>query len=226
MDIIHEKIDTHPNFLDILKHVNKIITYIDYEVDKFKDTRASVIFTGSITPATLFTMASHTKYSDFTQGIQNVKSELKLIQDKYGIYLETEVSEIFYARFSCVAIKFLENLNTDHANILKKIISNRGDDPDLVEDMHDLITRLDNLDDCELTKMIKIILQIDPLYKNFLCENQDAQFLFEDSYLLHNIDTKALNIDFIDYAVKFVSKVYQQVFGKKDNDDEKSSPAP
>jgi hypothetical protein len=227
MENIYEKINTHPHYLEIVKHVDKIIESIEYEVDKFRDLRASVIFTGNLNPSTLFTMASHTKYADFTRGIENVSNELQLIQQKYDINLEIEVAQIFYKRFSAVAVKFLDNSNTENAKRLKTLIINRDDNCKLVQDMHNLITNLINSSDLEITKMIRVILKIDPRYKTFMCENPDAQLLFEDSYLLHNIDTRELSIDFIDYAVKFVSKVYQQMFGKKDLcDDDENSPMP
>jgi succinate dehydrogenase flavin-adding protein (antitoxin of CptAB toxin-antitoxin module) len=170
-------------------------------------------------------MAAHTKYADLTQGIQNVNGELKHIQSKYDINLEIEVSHFFYLKFSPVAIKYLDNLNTENANGLRSLIENRDSNPRLIQDMRNLITNLSSKDDYEITKMIKVILQVDPFYETFMCESPEAQLLFEDSYLLHNIDTKELSIDFIDYAVKFVSKVYKQMFGKKDlsSDDEHSS---
>lgn len=224
MHIIREKIDSHPDSVDISNMMNKIFKCIDYEIDKFRDNRASVIFTGNLHPNTLFTMASHVKYSDYTQGIQNIKPQLEYINSKYNLDLENQVCKVFYDKFSAVAKVFLENVHNDYANTLKEIIVNREkyDDTHLLLLMQKLVFELDEINNQELINMMKIILQVDPLYKPLL-ENNKSIHLLHDHYVKKNIDTNELSFDFVDYAIKFIFKIYNQAFGSKksnEKDDE------
>ncbi len=229
MNNIHEKLYANPNSIDISKRIDKMIKSIDYEVDKYRDTRASVIFTGNLHPSSLFTMASHAKYSDLTHGINNIKQELEYIKSNYGLDLKDDICEIFYEKFAKVAAIYLDSLSCEHSDKLKSLIINRAEYKDirLFQEMHKLISEVDGNE--EITKIIRIILEIDPVYE-VLCENQAKNDSFTDAYSLHNINTKELNIDFIDHAINYVTSIYQQVFGtkniKEQSDKTSSDPRP
>lgn len=218
---IREKLSAHPYSSDILNRVDRIVECIDYEIDKYRDTRASVIFTGNLHPNTLFTMASHTKLTDVTRGVKNISSELDYIKSKYNINLEIEVCDIFYDRFSKVAIAFLDKIDTLPSKSLQELIINRKQFSDikLIEKMNNLLDIHDS--DDEISKISILILQVDPRYKVLRSELQ------KDAHNeLHNINAAELSFDFIDYAVKLFHKIYEHAFGNSreiSNDDEKSN---
>lgn len=224
MDKIDEKIKSNQHAHEILTDVNIIIDCLDYEIDKFRDVRSSVIFTENLNPASLFTMASHLKYADFTKGITNVVNKLKYLQNHYKINLENEIAAIFYIKFADPGIKFLENFNTNSAVQLRQLIISRSQVTSKVDfsklsnvlsqEMHKLISELNSSTHKEIIEVIKIILQIDPIFKPLINNSAHVQALFEDLYHGNHIDFKELNIDFIDYTVNFFHRIYKQVFGK------------
>lgn len=226
MKDIHEKIKNHHDFAILNTRINKILASIDYEIEKFRDNRASVIFTGNLHPSSLFTMASHVKYSDLTQGIQNVVFELNYIKDSFNLDLANDICIIFYEKFTDTALKFLNNLHTQYSDKLKQIIIYRFKENNIksFQEMHKLVSNYDHIDNQEIINMIKIIIQIDPIFKA-LRENKAGQNLFQDSYSFHKTDYDELNFDFFDFAVKFIHKIYKQAFRAKDKiDDDNSNP--
>lgn len=223
MKQIVEKVKNHSDKDSILKRIERILECIDYEIDKFRDTRASVIFTGNLHPNTLFTLASMSDYKDLQNGINNVINEINYLNSKYNINFQNDVKEIFYQKLNVVIAGFLKNVDFLYSPTLKDLIVNRENfsEETLINIMQNLLDKFDEIDNEDIKKLLKLLLTIDPLYSNLNSFKNYQEFTY------NNFVNKELNFNFLDNIVRFFNKIYNQTFGNKDKvDAEKSSNRP
>lgn len=223
--IIASKIQ-HIEFDDRLDNsIRAIISGINYELDKFAESNASFLLSGSPNAASLFTMASYQPIVDDKNGIKRVMSEVSFLRDKYKIDLSDDIRRFVYSKLSKIKKPYLEVIcGKQQVDLIADLLSKR-EVLAVTATIVNMEVVLDNFCVSESglnKKLLELLFQVDPVFQCFKNNTKYKSFFPASSHMQSQYHAeKNLNFDFFKPVMNLVVKIYEKTFNQtQDSDDD------
>lgn len=198
--------------------IQAIVSGIEYELDKFREYSASFLLSLNPQFTSLYNFSSYKDFEDQKLGIRGVMQKVIYIRDKYDVDLTNDVRKYIYARLNNLKDEYFEKLAPEHSATLKKIIQNREVWPQtkIIQEMESILKDLLSSERAELRQLVKLMLQVDPLFQGWRNSEQYHTFFPPRGHAHHAAEEDSLNLDFFKPVINFVTNIYKKFTDKQE----------
>lgn len=181
---------------------NRMMYNLQIEVDKLKNVHSSLIFTDSVNPIMLFSMASYQQIVESKEGVFKVEQDIFCLQEEYNIDCKKIICGLYYQKIQEIdSDGYIEVEDESIRGILRQ--------ENKIDNMRNIFKKIQKLSSDnyheKLKKIIHPILLIDADYE--VLRDEYANFFPHDMHKASQGEVDIIS-SAISFFNKFTSKLY------------------